>query len=147
MKRFNAALALCLLAGSCQASEPIVVPTAEFGALLSAYALVKSRYVEAADDKKLLDGAIAGMLASLDPHSSYLDKDALDEVRKDDAGEYTGIGISVELDGADMIVTAVTADSPADRAGIEPGDTVAPIDGATKSVLPWSCYFHFRAQK
>ena len=133
MKRFNAALALCLLAFGCRASEPVVVPTAEFEALLSAYALVKSRYVEAADDKKLLDGAIAGMLASLDPHSSFLDKDELDEVRKDDAGEYTGIGISVELDAPDMIVTAVTADSPADRAGIEPGDVVASIDGATLS--------------
>ncbi len=135
MKRLHAAI-LCLLfplvaASTCRAGEPVVVPAAEFQALLSAYALVKTRYVEAPDDKKLLDGAIAGMLASLDPHSSFLDKDELDEVRKDDAGEYTGIGISVDFSAADMVVTAVTADSPADVAGIEPGDTIASIDGTT----------------
>ena len=135
MKRLRATI-LCLLfplvaASTCRAGEPVVVPAAEFQALLSAYALVKTRYVEAPDDKKLLDGAIAGMLASLDPHSSFLDKDELDEVRKDDAGEYTGIGISVDFSAADMVVTAVTADSPADVAGIEPGDTIASIDGTT----------------
>lgn len=135
MKRLRATI-LCLLfplvaASTCRAGEPVVVPAAEFQALLSAYALVKTRYVEAPDDKKLLEGAIAGMLASLDPHSSFLDKDELDEVRKDDAGEYTGIGISVDFSAADMVVTAVTADSPADVAGIEPGDTIASIDGTT----------------
>lgn len=135
MKRLRATI-LCLLfplvaASTCRAGEPVVVPAAEFQALLSAYALVKTRYVEAPDDKKLLEGAIAGMLASLDPHSSFLDKDELDEVRKDDAGEYTGIGISVDLSAADMVVTAVTADSPADVAGIEPGDTIASIDSTT----------------
>lgn len=133
MKRLHAAiLSLCLVvAGTCRAGEPVVVPAAEFQALLAAYALVKTRYVEAPDDKKLLDGAIAGMLASLDPHSGFLDKDELDEVRKDEAGEYTGIGISVDFAAADMVVTAVTADSPAYVAGIEPGDTIASIDGAT----------------
>lgn len=135
MKRLRATI-LCLLvplvaASTCRAGEPVVVPAAEFQALLSAYALVKTRYVEAPDDKKLLEGAIAGMLASLDPHSSFLDKDELDEVRKDDAGEYTGIGISVDFSAADMVVAAVTADSPADVAGIEPGDTIASIDGTT----------------
>jgi len=137
MKRLRATI-LCLLfpiiaASTCRAGEPVVVPAAEFQALLSAYALVKTRYVEAPDDKKLLEGAIAGMLASLDPHSGFLDKDELDAVRKDEAGEYTGIGISVDFAAADMVVTAVTADSPAYLAGIEPGDTVASIDGATLS--------------
>jgi len=137
MKRLRATI-LCLLfpvvaASTCRAGEPVVVPAAEFQALLSAYALVKTRYVEAPDDKKLLEGAIAGMLASLDPHSGFLDKDELDAVRKDEAGEYTGIGISVDFAAADMVVTAVTADSPAYLAGIEPGDTIASIDGATLS--------------
>jgi len=137
MKRLRATI-LCLLfplvaASTCWAGEPVVVPAAEFQALLSAYALVKTRYVEAPDDKKLLEGAIAGMLASLDPHSGFLDKDELDAVRKDEAGEYTGIGISVDFAAADMAVTAVTAGSPAYLAGIEPGDTIASIDGATLS--------------
>ena len=137
MKRRHAII-LCLLfplvaANTCPAGEPVVVPAAEFQALLSAYALVKTRYVDAPDDKKLLEGAIAGMLASLDPHSGFLDKDELDEVRKDEAGEYTGIGISVDFAAADMVVTAVTANSPAYLAGMEPGDTVASIDGVTLS--------------
>lgn len=137
MKRLHATI-LCLLfplvaASTCRAGEPVVVPAAEFQALLSAYALVKTRYVEAPDDKKLLEGAIAGMLASLDPHSGFLDKDELDAVRKDEAGEYTGIGISVDFAAAHMAVTAVTTGSPAYLAGIEPGDTIASIDGATLS--------------
>jgi carboxyl-terminal processing protease len=137
MKRRHATI-LCLLfplvaASTCRAGEPVVVPAAELQALLSAYALVKTRYVETPDDTKLLEGAIAGMLASLDPHSGFLDKDELDAVRKDEAGEYTGIGISVDFAAADMVVTAVTADSPAYLAGIEPGDTIASIDGATLS--------------
>jgi len=137
MKRLRATI-LCLLfpivaASTCRAGESVVVPAAEFQALLSAYALVKTRYVDAPDDKKLLEGAIAGMLASLDPHSGFLNKDELDAVRKDEAGEYTGIGISVDFSAADMVVTAVTADSPAYLAGIEPGDTVASIDGVTLS--------------
>jgi len=137
MKRRHATILYLLFpfvaASTCRAGEPVVVPAAEFQALLSAYALVKTRYVEAPDDKKLLEGAIAGMLASLDPHSGFLDKDELDAVRKDEAGEYTGIGISVDFAAADMAVTAVTAGSPAYMAGIEPGDTIASIDGATLS--------------
>jgi C-terminal processing protease CtpA/Prc len=61
----------------------------------------------------------------------FLDKDELDEVRKDDAGEYIGIGIIVDFAAADMVATAMTADSPAYVAGIDPGDTTALIDDAT----------------
>ena len=69
MKRRHATILYLLFpfvaASTCRAGEPVVVPAAEFQALLSAYALVKTRYVEAPDDKKLLEGAIAGMLASV----------------------------------------------------------------------------------
>jgi len=60
-----------------------------------------------------------------------LDKDELDDIRKDDASEYIGIGTSVDFSAADMAVTVGTADSPADLAGVDPGDTIASIDSAT----------------
>jgi len=73
MKRLHATI-LCLFfplaaASTCRAIESVVVPAAKFRASLSAYAPVKTRYVDAPEDKKLLEGVIAGMLASLDPHS------------------------------------------------------------------------------
>jgi carboxyl-terminal processing protease len=100
-RRAAATLLLCL-AGAARAAEPATFPAEEFDALLATYALVKAQYVEAADDKKLLGGAIAGMLASLDPHSHYLDKDDLADLQKDRAGEYNGIGVVAEMDGGQL---------------------------------------------
>jgi carboxyl-terminal processing protease len=127
-RRTAATLLLCL-ASAAQAAEPTSFPAEEFDALLATYALVKAQYVEAADDKKLLGGAIAGMLASLDPHSHYLDKDDLAELQKDRAGEYNGIGVVAEMDGGHLYVIGVTEHSPADLAGIEVGDTIVSVDG------------------
>jgi carboxyl-terminal processing protease len=127
-RRTAAALLLCL-AGAVRAAEPTTFPAEEFDALLATYALVKTQYVATADDKKLLGGAIAGMLASLDPHSQYLDKDELAELQKDQAGEYNGIGVVAEMDGGQLYVIGVTEHSPADLAGIEVGDTIVSVDG------------------
>ena len=119
LHRLAAAVCLCC-ASAAQASEATVtVPGAEFEQLLAAYALVKSQYVEPADERKPLQGAIGGMLASLDPHSQYLDKDAHAELEKDRLGEYVGIGVEVEVADGRMQVLGVAEDSPAGLAGIE----------------------------
>jgi carboxyl-terminal processing protease len=137
MKQLRTAgtLLLCM-AGAAHASEPIRMPATELETLLEAYALVKSQYVEPSDDKKLLGGAIGGMLASLDPHSRYLDKEDLAQLRKDRDGEYIGIGIRVEVDGGNIYVVAVAEDGPAALAGIEEGDAIVSIDGASISEMP-----------
>ncbi|WP_438727413.1 S41 family peptidase [Parasphingorhabdus sp. DH2-15] len=90
---------------------------------------VRSDYVEDVDDEKLLRGAIDGMLASLDPHSSFLDARDFENLRTQTEGTYGGIGLSVVAEEGAVKVVAPTRDTPADRAGIKSGDFITHIDG------------------
>lgn len=101
----------------------------ELDAFMDVYARVKADYVEQVDDKTLIKGAIDGMLAALDPHSSYVDAVAFDNMRLATEGNYGGLGLSVTMeDGAVKVVTP-TEDTPAWRAGIKPGDFITHLDG------------------
>lgn len=124
------AAAVCLsFAAAAHAEDKLTIPGEEFEQLLATYALVKSQYVSPVDERKLLTSAIGGMLASLDPHSQYLDKEALDELEKDRLGEYVGIGIEVEVAAGRMQVVGVVEDGPAAQAGVEAGDTIVAVNG------------------
>ena len=94
------------------------------------FGLIKSDYVEPVEDKKLLEDAISGMVASLDPHSAYLDKKAYAELREGSEGKFVGLGIEIGLseDGYIKIVSPIE-DSPAYRAGIKAGDLITRLDG------------------
>jgi carboxyl-terminal processing protease len=85
--------------------------------------------VEPVEDKKLLTEAIAGMVASLDPHSAYLDQKAYAELREGSEGKFVGLGIEIgpSEDGYIKIVAPIE-DSPAWRAGIKPGDLISRLD-------------------
>lgn len=101
----------------------------QFGKLLAIYQLVKDNYVDQVDDDKLLKGAIDGMLASLDPHSTYLDGSSLQRLETMIDGNYTGLGLSVvEEDGAVKVVSPFKG-SPAEKAGIKAGDFITHLDG------------------
>ncbi|MET1754080.1 S41 family peptidase [Novosphingobium sp. RD2P27] len=101
----------------------------EFGKLLAIYQLVKENYVDQVDDSKLLKGAIDGMLASLDPHSTYLDGASLQRIETMIDGNYTGLGLSVvQEDGAVKVVSPFKG-SPAEKAGIKAGDFITHLDG------------------
>jgi carboxyl-terminal processing protease len=101
----------------------------QFGKLLAIYQLVKDNYVDQVEDDKLLKGAIDGMLASLDPHSSYLDGSSLQRLETMIDGNYTGLGLSVvEEDGAVKVVSPFKG-SPAEKAGIKAGDFITHLDG------------------
>jgi len=76
------------------------------------------------DDHKLIEGAIRGMIASLDPHSSFLGKDEFKELQIGTSGEFGGLGIEVGLDGGFIRVIAPIDDTPAYRAGIKAGDLI-----------------------
>ncbi len=93
------------------------------------YEVVRQAYVEKVDNKTLMKAAITGMLAGLDPHSEYLDKEGLAELNEDTTGAYSGLGIEVIEDGDSLRIVAPIDDTPASRAGIKPGDTIVKIDG------------------
>src|SRR3954465_3011440 len=71
------------------------LPLDELRQLADVYGLIKSDYVEPVEDKKLLSEAITGMVASLDPHSAYLDKKAYAELREGSQGKFVGLGIEI----------------------------------------------------
>jgi carboxyl-terminal processing protease len=90
---------------------------------------VRSDYVEKVDDEKLIKGAIDGMLASLDPHSSFLDARDFANLRTQTEGSYGGLGLSVTMEDGAVKVIAPTEDTPAWRAGIKAGDYITHLDG------------------
>src|SRR5579883_1274160 len=91
---------------------------------------IKRDYVDAADDHKLVENAIRGMVSGLDPHSAYLDSEEFDEIRLSTMGTYPGVGIEVAADGAAVKIVHSIEGSPAERAGIRAGDLISKIDGA-----------------
>jgi len=101
----------------------------EFARLLAVYQRIKASYVEPVDDDKLIKGAIDGMLASLDPHSSYLDARDFENLRTQTDGAYGGLGLSVTMDDGAVKVIAPTRESPADKAGLKAGDFITHLDG------------------
>lgn len=119
----------CITPAHAADNASVTLPKEELNKLIAAYALVKSQYVEAPDERKLLQAAIGGMLASLDPHSQYLGKDELAGLEQDRLGEYVGIGVEVEVEEGHMQVVAVADDGPAAQAGIESGDTLVSLNG------------------
>ena len=101
----------------------------ELDAFMAVFERVRGDYVDRTDDKKLIKGAIDGMLASLDPHSGYLDARDFQQMRTQTDGEYGGLGLTVTLeDGAVKVVTP-TEDTPAFKAGIKAGDFITHLDG------------------
>lgn len=89
---------------------------------------VKQEYVEKVEDKKLLENAIRGILSGLDPHSAYLDKEAFRELQVGTSGEFGGLGIEVGMEDGFIKVIAPIDDTPAQRAGIQPGDLIIRLD-------------------
>jgi carboxyl-terminal processing protease len=90
---------------------------------------VRSDYVEKISDKKLVEAAIAGMLSSLDPHSSYLNAKSFSEMQIQTRGKFGGLGIRVTMENGLVKVISPIDDTPAFRAGIEPGDLITNLDG------------------
>jgi carboxyl-terminal processing protease len=104
-------------------------PLADMDEFIAVYKRVKSAYVDKVDDKQLMEGAIAGMLQTLDPHSAFLDKNDFQSLQTQIDGEYGGLGLSVTLEEGAVKVIAPTADTPADKAGMKSGDYITHLDG------------------
>lgn len=89
---------------------------------------IRSDYVEAPDDKKLIESAINGMLSALDPHSSYLDPKSFKDMQVSTRGEFGGLGIEVTMEEGLVKVVAPIDETPAARAGVRAGDLITHLD-------------------
>jgi len=91
--------------------------------------IVQKNYVEEVDTKRLVEGAINGMLAALDPHSAYLTPDLYKELQVETKGSFGGLGIEITNRNGMLTVVAPIEDTPAYRAGLESQDVILKIDG------------------
>jgi len=89
---------------------------------------VKHDYVDLVDDRVLIESAVRGMVADLDPHSQFLDADEYEEIRISTSGSYSGVGIEVSTEDDSIIVIAAIDGTPAQQAGIRGGDQIISID-------------------
>jgi len=122
------------------ANQPVLSPRSDtyqqlelFGDVL---AIVQQDYVVKVDSKKLINAALQGMLASLDPHSNYLSGEDYSDLKEKTKGKYGGIGLEVTSeDGAVKVVSPID-DTPAQKAGMQTGDYITAIDGTSILGIP-----------
>ncbi len=100
------------------------LPLEDLKAFSEVFGQIKASYVEEVSDHDLLENAIKGMLAGLDPHSTYLDKKAFKDLREGTRGEFGGLGIEVGMEDGFVKVIAPIDDTPAFQSGVEAGDLV-----------------------
>ncbi len=135
------ALAIAASAASAQVQQPeqavLPLPIDEVRMFTQAMERIRRAYVEEIDDRTLLENAIRGMLAGLDPHSSYLSGDDYDLLQETTTGEFGGLGIEVGREDGYIKVISPIDDTPADRAGIQAGDFIIAIDSKpVRELLP-----------
>ena len=104
------------------------LPIDELRSFTEVYGRVKNDYVEAVDDKELIEEAINGMLSGLDPHSAYLNEEAFKEMKVGTQGEFGGLGIEVSMEDGFVKVVAPIEDTPAWNAGLKSGDLIIKLD-------------------
>src|SRR5581483_9590097 len=104
------------------------LPWEEARLFAEVYERIKHEYVDDVDDHALMEKAIRGMVAALDPHSAYLDSDEFEEIRLSTMGSYPGVGIEVVAEDSAVKVLRPIEGSPADQAGMQSGDLIVKFD-------------------
>ncbi len=104
------------------------LPLNELRTFAQVFEQIREAYVEEIDDKTLLENAIIGMLAELDPHSSYLDQQDFEAIQEHASGEFGGLGIEISMENGLIRVIAPMDDTPAAAAGIKAGDLIIQLD-------------------
>jgi carboxyl-terminal processing protease len=111
-----------------QATDETSSPYAILNQLARVLVLVENEYVDVVDRSRLTEGALKGLVAELDPHSSYMPPRAFETLQADTEGEFGGIGVEVDFRSDEVVVIAALEGSPAERAGIRAGDVIVAID-------------------
>jgi carboxyl-terminal processing protease len=109
-------------------TNPAALPWEEARLVAVVSERIKREYVDDVDDHALMDKAIRGMVAALDPHSAFLDTDEFEEIRLSTMGSYPGVGIEVVAEDSAVKILRPIEGSPADQAGLLPGDQIVRID-------------------
>ncbi len=104
------------------------IPFEDLQAFTEVYSKIRSDYVEAVDDKKLVEDAIRGMLSGLDPHSAFLDTAEFGDLKIGTSGQFGGLGIEVGMENGFVKVISPIDDTPASRAGIQASDLIIKLD-------------------
>jgi carboxyl-terminal processing protease len=113
---------------SVHAEEVDKLPLEELRMFAEVFGRIKSAYVEPVSDEQLLEDAIRGMVAGLDPHSSYLSPDDFGSLQEHTSGRFGGLGIEVGMKDGFIHVISPIDDTPASRAGLQAGDLIIKID-------------------
>ena len=117
--------------------ETLPLPLNEVRMFTEALDRIRMSYVEEIDDKTLLENAIRGMLAGLDPHSAYVDGSDFGALQETTTGQFGGLGVEVGRENGYIKVISPIDDTPAARAGIQAGDLIIQIDGKPlREMLP-----------
>jgi carboxyl-terminal processing protease len=140
MKKFLVLCACAVLGGFvavrvAQAARDPAGPYRKLDVFSHVLSLIENNYVEPVDEAKLVYGAIDGMIHTLDPHSSFMDPRSYAALKEETEGEYGGVGLELATRGDDVVVVAPIDDTPASRAGFQPGDRLIEIDG--RAVHGW----------
>jgi carboxyl-terminal processing protease len=104
------------------------LPFNELRTFTEVFGRIKRDYVESVSDKKLLEGAIRGMLSELDPHSAYLESEQYKALKEGTTGQFGGLGIEVTMENGFVKVVSPIDDTPAQKAGMQAGDLVVRLD-------------------
>jgi carboxyl-terminal processing protease len=113
---------------SAKASDEATIPWRQTRLLAEVLERVRRDYVDDVSDEKLIEAAIRGIVADLDPHSAFLGPQQFNDIRISTSGEYSGVGIQVTLEDGAVKVVAPIEGTPAERAGVRSGDTIVAVD-------------------
>lgn len=106
-----------------------IQPPENINKVNKAYGLIKQHYIEDIEDDKLIEGAIKGMLSTLeDPYSTYMDVEEVEEFNDQIESSFEGIGAEVSMINGQVTIVAPIKDSPAEKAGLRPNDQVLSVD-------------------
>lgn len=111
-----------------QAKSNATLPLDEIRNFVDVYNAIKNEYVEEKEGKTLIEFAIKGMLNELDPHSVYFKKEEIKNFKENSDGSYEGFGIQLDMQKGQLIIVSPLANSPAEKAGINPLDKIIKID-------------------
>ena len=130
-----------LLAGTDKTYEELKVFSDVLG-------IIEKNYVDPVDSKKLIRGAIRGMISSIDPHSAFLLPEAYKDLQIETKGHFSGIGIVITLQDEVVTVISPIEGTPAYKAGIKAGDRIIKVDGEeTKTMMLWEAVKKMRGKK